>query len=174
MQAVAEAAGVGKGTLFRRFGDRDGLLPALLGETEAAFQEAYASGPPPLGPGTPAAVRLVAFGSALVERTGADADLGAALGRQVIYGRRHGPETGRAFHRHISTLLRGAGIEADHDLLAHALLPFASFETADCLRKEHAVSTARLQAAWADLVRRVTRPGGAWPTRAPTGPRHRS
>ncbi|XUL89748.1 helix-turn-helix domain-containing protein [Streptomyces galilaeus] len=31
MHEVAEAAGVGKGTLFRRFGDRDGLLLALLG-----------------------------------------------------------------------------------------------------------------------------------------------
>lgn len=32
MQEVAEVAGVGKGTFFRRFGDRDGLLLALLGE----------------------------------------------------------------------------------------------------------------------------------------------
>jgi AcrR family transcriptional regulator len=30
MEAVAREAGVGKGTLFRRFGDRDGLLVALL------------------------------------------------------------------------------------------------------------------------------------------------
>ncbi|MGW4659147.1 helix-turn-helix domain-containing protein [Streptomyces sp. NPDC004279] len=53
MQAVAEAAGVGKGTLFRRFGDRDGLLLALLDEAEEAFQEAYTSGPPsPAGTGS--------------------------------------------------------------------------------------------------------------------------
>src|SRR6266571_458096 len=32
MDAVAKAAGVGKGTLFRRFGDRAGLAVALLGE----------------------------------------------------------------------------------------------------------------------------------------------
>ncbi|MFJ6897245.1 hypothetical protein [Streptomyces hokutonensis] len=60
MHEVAEAAGVGvgKGTLFRRFGDRDGLLLALLGEAEADFHEAHTSGPPPLGPGAPARHRL--------------------------------------------------------------------------------------------------------------------
>ncbi|WP_306457930.1 helix-turn-helix domain-containing protein [Streptomyces sp. SA15] len=41
MREVAEAAGVGKGTLFRRFGDRNGLLLALLDEAEAEFQEVY-------------------------------------------------------------------------------------------------------------------------------------
>jgi AcrR family transcriptional regulator len=37
MQAVAEEAGVGKATLFRRFGDRNGLLLVLLGEAETSF-----------------------------------------------------------------------------------------------------------------------------------------
>ncbi|NUP35066.1 MAG: helix-turn-helix transcriptional regulator, partial [Streptomycetaceae bacterium] len=32
MDAIATAAGVGKGTLFRRFGDRAGLAAALLHE----------------------------------------------------------------------------------------------------------------------------------------------
>lgn len=101
MHEVAETAGVGKGTLFRRFGDRDGLLLALLGEAEAEFQEAYTEGLPPLGPGAPARDRLVAFGCALIERIAADADLGAALGRQVLHERRHASDTGRAFHRHV-------------------------------------------------------------------------
>ncbi|MFC7263012.1 TetR/AcrR family transcriptional regulator [Streptomyces lutosisoli] len=163
MHEVAEAAGVGKGTLFRRFGDRDGLLLALLGEAEAEFQEAYTSGPPPLGPGAPAKDRLTAFGRALIERIAADADLGAALGRQVLHERRHASDTGRAFHRHVSTLLRKAGVDGDHDMLAHALLAFANFETADYLRKECEVPVARLQATWADLVRRLTRSDGKRP-----------
>lgn len=54
-EAVGEAVGVGKGTLFRWFGDRDRLLLSLLGEAEADFREAYTSGPPPLGPGRPRA-----------------------------------------------------------------------------------------------------------------------
>lgn len=45
MHEVAKVAGVGKGTLFRRFGDRDRLLLALLGEAEAKFEEAYTEGP---------------------------------------------------------------------------------------------------------------------------------
>jgi AcrR family transcriptional regulator len=32
MDAIASAAGVGKGTLFRRFGDRDGLIRAVVDE----------------------------------------------------------------------------------------------------------------------------------------------
>lgn len=74
-------AGVGKGTLFRRFGDRDGLLVALLDETEGEFHEAYTCGPPPLGPGAPPADRLTAFGCVLIGRIGAEADLGASVSR---------------------------------------------------------------------------------------------
>src|SRR6187431_410062 len=62
MDAVAEAAGVGKGTVFRRFGNRAGLMARLLDESEAAWQGAVISGPPPLGPGAPARERLLAFG----------------------------------------------------------------------------------------------------------------
>ncbi|MGW5663566.1 TetR/AcrR family transcriptional regulator [Streptomyces sp. NPDC003758] len=158
MQAVAKEAGVGKGTLFRRFGDRDGLLRALLDEAEAEFHEAYASGPPPLGPGAPAADRLTAFGSTLIGRMASDDDLGASLARQLRRRSRNASETGRAFHRHVSTLLREAGVDADHDMLAHAMLAFTTFETADHLRRECDVPTERLQATWAQLVRLVTRP----------------
>jgi len=157
MQAVAEAARVGKGTLFRRFGDRNGLLLALLSEAEAEFQEAYSSGPPPLGPGAHPVDRLTAFGCALLERSADYADLGAALGRQVCYERRYSSEVAQAFHHHVSTLLSEAGVERDHDMLAHALLSFTSLELSDCLRDERGVPVARLRAAWMDLVRRVAR-----------------
>jgi AcrR family transcriptional regulator len=159
MREVAEAAGVGKGTLFRRFGDRDGLLLALLHEAEGEFETAYTEGPPPLGPGASARDRLEAFGRALIERIATDADLGAALGRQVLHDRRHASDTGRAFHRHISTLLREAGVDGDHDMLAHALLAFANFKTTDCLHAGCAVPVTRLQDTWADLIRRVTEAG---------------
>ncbi|MFF3371920.1 TetR/AcrR family transcriptional regulator [Streptomyces sp. NPDC002680] len=160
MHEVAEAAGVGKGTLFRRFGDRDGLLLALLGEAEAEFRKAYRQGPPPLGPGAPARDRLEAFGCALIERIAADTDLGATLGRQVLHERRHASDTGRAFHQHVATLLRETGVDGDHDMLAHALLAFANFETTDYLHVGCEISTARLQATWVDLVRRTVRADG--------------
>lgn len=141
--------------------NRDGLLLALLDEAEADFQEAYTSGPPPLGPGAPARERLAAFGCALIERSATATDLGAALGRRLLPRHRNASDTARAFHRHVSTLLREAGVDGDRDLLAHALLAFTNFETADHLGRECAVPTARLQATWVDLVRRVTGPDQA-------------
>ena len=138
----------------------------MLGETEADFPEAYTSGPPPLGPGAPARDRLTAFGSALIQRVAADADLGAALGRQVVHERRYGSETGQAFLRHASTLPQKKGVDANPDMLAHALLAFANFETGDCPHTGCGIPVARLQATWVDLVRRVTHDGTG---PAPTG-----
>src|ERR1044072_7081895 len=59
---IAAAAGVGKGTLFRRFGSRAGLMIVLLDEDERAHQQAFLFGPPPLGPGAPPLDRLIAYG----------------------------------------------------------------------------------------------------------------
>lgn len=155
MHEVAQVAGVGKGTLFRRFGDRNGLLPALLDDVEAEFYDAYTFGPPPLGPGAPAKDRLTAFGCALIERVADATDLGPALGRQIPAERRHTSHYGRAFHHHIASLLEEAGAEGDHEMLAHALLAFTDLESMDHLRGERQATTARLQGTWADLVRRV-------------------
>jgi AcrR family transcriptional regulator len=156
MHEVAQVAGVGKGTLFRRFGDRNGLLLALLDDVEAEFYEAYTLGPPPLGPGVPAKDRLVAFGHALIERVADATDLGPALGRQVPTDRRQTSHYGRAFRRHVQSLLREAGVVGDHAMLTHALLAFVDLETLDHLRTDNQVTTERLKSAWADLVRRVT------------------
>ena len=160
MHEVAQEAGVGKGTLFRRFGDRTGLVLALLNDAEAEFHEAYTCGPPPLGPGAPAKDRLTAFGCALIDRIMDDMDLGAALAREVPLDRRHSSAVGRAFHQHVAGLLREAGVKGDHDMLAHALLTFTNFETVDFLRDEHHVTAARLRVTWGDLVRALTAVGG--------------
>ncbi|MFE9453987.1 TetR/AcrR family transcriptional regulator [Streptomyces sp. NPDC006739] len=155
MEAIAKEAGVGKGTLFRRFADRGGLLLALFAEAEADFQDLCRSGPPPLGPGAPARERLTAFGCALIERIASDADLGSALARQLPRERRYPSETARGYHRHVSTLLGEAGVDGDRDMLAHALLTFVNIEAVDHLRHDCDVPIARLQATWADLVRRM-------------------
>src|SRR5215471_16318031 len=55
---LAERAGLGKGTVFRRFGTRTGIFQALLDDDERAFQEQVLSGPPPLGPGATPLDRL--------------------------------------------------------------------------------------------------------------------
>jgi AcrR family transcriptional regulator len=69
MRDVARAAGVGIGTLYRRFGDKSRLLAAVIGDQERELQEAVVSGPPPLGPAAPAAERLTAFLAALTHLT---------------------------------------------------------------------------------------------------------
>jgi AcrR family transcriptional regulator len=65
MDEVAHAAGVGKGTLYRRFADRSALCLALLDDSERSLQELVLRGfdrPP----GTPAVERLVDLLDALV------------------------------------------------------------------------------------------------------------
>jgi AcrR family transcriptional regulator len=64
MDGLAERAGLGKGTVFRRFGTRAGIFQALLDDDERAFQQQVLSGPPPLGPGAPPLDRLIAYGRA--------------------------------------------------------------------------------------------------------------
>lgn len=66
MDAIAAAAGVGKGTLFRAFGNRDNLLEALWGAKLAVLRDAVEEGPPPLGPKGAPRERAVAFLDALV------------------------------------------------------------------------------------------------------------
>lgn len=61
MDDVAAAAGVGKGTLYRRFVDKGGLAVALLDEREHELQQRILTGPPPLGPGAAPTDRLAAF-----------------------------------------------------------------------------------------------------------------
>ena len=67
MEQVAAAAGVAKGTVFHRFGNRMGLMSALMIERAQALEEAVTTGPPPLGPGAPDRDRLLAFLAAIVE-----------------------------------------------------------------------------------------------------------
>lgn len=67
MDGLAERAGLGKGTVFRRFGTRAGIFRALLDAEEQDFQGRVLSGPPPLGPGADPVDRLIAYGRA---RTG--------------------------------------------------------------------------------------------------------
>ncbi|WP_169945197.1 TetR/AcrR family transcriptional regulator [Microbispora sp. H11081] len=48
LDRVAAAAGVGKGTVFRRFGSRTGLVTALPEERAVSIGEAIGTGPPPV------------------------------------------------------------------------------------------------------------------------------
>jgi AcrR family transcriptional regulator len=65
MDEVARAAGVGKGTLYRRFADRSALCHALLDESERRLQEQALRGFD-LPRGTPALAQLLVLLEALL------------------------------------------------------------------------------------------------------------
>ncbi|MFD9125064.1 TetR/AcrR family transcriptional regulator [Kitasatospora sp. NPDC059571] len=118
MDQVAAAAGVGKGTLFRRFGDKSGLAAALLDARERVLQEGILHGPPPLGPGAPAGERLDAFVNAyfgyLLEHLAL-----VRMSETATPGARYRIGAYRFWHRHLAILLATA---PDPDQAAHALL----------------------------------------------------
>jgi AcrR family transcriptional regulator len=118
MEDVACRAGVGTGTLYRRFGDRAGLALALLEEDTREFQDGLIFGPPPLGPGAPAGERLQAFGPAYIDLMERHADLLVAAGAFERDGR--GPFT--LYATHLAILIAEAAPELDAPLTARALL----------------------------------------------------
>jgi AcrR family transcriptional regulator len=118
---VAKAAGVGKATLFRRFGDRGALFLALLDEHERDLQDAVLRGEPPLGPGAPARERLVAFLDALLALSLEHRDLLVAS-ETARPGARLQTGAYAFWHRHLSVLLGELRATGDPDLLAHLLL----------------------------------------------------
>lgn len=73
--AVAQEAGVGKGTVYRRFRDKSGLVAALLDDKEKELQLAMIKGPAPLGPDGGRAERRVAFVHAYLDYLQAHLDL---------------------------------------------------------------------------------------------------
>ncbi len=87
MDDIAAAAGVGKGTLFRRFGDRTGLVRAVFAAQSADLSRRIAGGPPPLGPGGDPRVRIPAILDALVVLKIENRHLSAVVEDGLIGGR---------------------------------------------------------------------------------------
>jgi len=152
MDDIAHCAKVGKGTLYRRFGDRGGLALALLNEREAEFQDRMLRGPAPLGPGAPAAERLLAFFAAQCDLLDGHLDLivdfetGSAGSRYRagFYG---------VYHRHVAILLAELAPAADAEALAHLLLAPFSGDLYLHLQRGARVPRERLLTAMEELVR---------------------
>jgi len=145
MDRVAAEAGVGVGTVYRRFGDRAGLAYALLDAEEREFQEAFLSGPPPLGPGAPAAARVRAFLHTYLDRLESEADL-HALAETRSPTARHGSGAYRTARTHLVTLLTLTGTDADEAYLADALLAVVSAGLFLHQRRELGYSASRMKA----------------------------
>ncbi|MFF4607831.1 TetR/AcrR family transcriptional regulator [Streptomyces sp. NPDC001339] len=128
MERIAAAAGVGKGTVFHRFGSRAGLMRELMLERAHALRESVTDGPPPLGPGAPPGQRLLAFLDAVVDMVGRNKGLLAALGQEATASRdtqedsREQHSVYGFWHGHISALIIQERPDLDAELLAHVLL----------------------------------------------------
>lgn len=116
---IAAAAGVGKGTLFRRFGSRAGLMMVLLDEDEKALQQAFLFGPPPLGPGAAPGDRLRAYGRERLAFVATHHELMSDVGRDPQM--RFAPPM-MLQHSHVRMLLGQAGTTGDLDAQTTALL----------------------------------------------------
>jgi AcrR family transcriptional regulator len=162
MDGLAERAGLGKGTVFRRFGTRAGIFHALLDDDERAFQEQVLSGPPPLGPGAPPLDRLIAYGRArigfLIEHR--------EIARAALDGREQVPAGSQTplSRAHIRYLLGELRPDvADLDVLATQLTaaldgPLLLYLSSAVLTEAAPLVSERLGQGWEDLVRRVCRP----------------
>ncbi|HSR86823.1 MAG TPA: helix-turn-helix domain-containing protein [Streptosporangiaceae bacterium] len=158
MDALAEQAKLGKGTVFRRFGTRAGIFQALLDDDERDFQQRVLSGPPPLGPGAAPLDRLIAYGRARIEFLTEHRDIARAAldGSQPVPAGAQTPMS----RVHIRYLLQEMRLGASEpDVLAlqltaaldGPLLLYLS-DLADV-----PVVSERLGRGWEDLVRRVCR-----------------
>jgi AcrR family transcriptional regulator len=119
IEDIARTAGVGKGTVFHRFGSRAGLVRELIGKRAQDVLDTMADGPPPLGPGAPADERLMAFFDAVIELATRN------IGLMAAYEHTEDRQAGlmyQTWHQHVTTLLTESRPDLDGELLAHILL----------------------------------------------------
>lgn len=157
MELVATEAGVGKGTLFRRFESREGLMAAVLDRSEATWQAAVISGPPPLGPGAAPLDRLLAFGHSRLELNLRHAALIRAAGSTGA--RSYAAMSFAALH--VRHLLGELDVDGDLPVLATALLAPLEVVVVEQQLRGDRMPLGRIAAGWDDLVGRVVSAGGA-------------
>lgn len=154
MDALAKRAGVGKGTVFRRFGSRSGLMHALLDHSERKNQEAFMFGPPPLGPGAAPVERLVAFGRERLLHLEVEGELHRAAEIGEAGDRYSGAPYG-LLRAHVAMLLRQADAQGEIPLIVDSLL--AALGAALVMHQMHVQGYTREQIGdnWETFVRRV-------------------
>jgi AcrR family transcriptional regulator len=155
LDAVAAAAGVGKGTIFRRFGDRAGLTQAVIDQEMRQFQDDILRGPPPLGPGAPAAVRLEAFVDELLRQLHDNLALALAAD-QAAAGTEARPWGALALH--LRVLLEELDPTLDAEVLADLLLGALGAGVIRHLSENRGVDIATLQRSARALLHGLTGP----------------
>lgn len=122
MNEIATAAGVGVGTVYRRFGDQAGLVEALMDQREHQLQQAMIEGPPPLGPGASSLERIRAFLYAYIDLLDTYASLMATAEATMSGARRFRTGPYAMHHAHLAELINQVRPDADDHYLADALL----------------------------------------------------
>jgi AcrR family transcriptional regulator len=150
-EAVAARAGVGKGTVFRRFGSREGLMASLLNHREEEWQASVISGPPPLGPGAPPMERLLAFGASRLRHHREQAALIEAAGS--TWGENYAVLGFVALH--VRMLLSQLGVRGDLGYLSTALVAPLAVPVLRQQMDAGGMSEAQVISGWNDLVARV-------------------
>jgi AcrR family transcriptional regulator len=161
MDGLAERAGLGKGTVFRRFGTRAGIFQALLDDVERDFQQQVLAGPPPLGPGAPPLERLIAYGRARIDFLIGHRE----IARAALDGRERVPAGSQTpmSREHIRFLLGAMSLgAADLDILATQLTaaldgPLLLYLSSAILAQAAPQVSERLGRGWQDLIHRICR-----------------
>lgn len=158
MEQVAAAAGVGKGTLFRRFGDRNGLIRAVFAARSEAVRAAVESGPPPLGPGAPARDRVPALLDALLGFKLDNRHLSVAL-EDAGSGSPYEAEYYGWWHGVVRDALAETDAVPDPAFAAHALLAAVRADLVEHLVAVEGLSGEEIRGRLGEYVGKVLAPG---------------
>lgn len=150
MDAVAEAAGVGKGTVFRRFESREGLMRELLRCSERQWMDRQFVEP---ADGSPLE-RLRSFGAAWAEFLVDQRLLVQAAGPSGV--RRH--LRASAPRVYVDRLLDQLGRAGDTDYLAFVLLASLELPILSRLDESGLMTRDCAEAGWDRLVRELATP----------------
>ncbi|MEV4502249.1 TetR/AcrR family transcriptional regulator [Streptomyces klenkii] len=163
MADIAAAAGVGKGTLFRAFGDRTGLIRALCEARLEPIRNAIEEGAPPLGPAAPPLERVPALLDAVLCFKIDNRHLALALegtGAASPYAAEHYEH----WHALLQGLLEQIPGRAGSGFTAHALLAATRADLVAYLAGEKGVPREELRDQLANFTAAVI---GAGPPRRP-------
>jgi AcrR family transcriptional regulator len=151
---IADAAGVGKGTIYRRFTDRSGLALALLDQSDRELQHSILRGPPPLGPGAPAGERLEAFVGALADFLEEHVELMCVAegGPEGVWFRSN---VYASYRLHVEVLLREDRPDADCATLADVVLAPLGAGLYRHLRFDRGLDPARIRSAAVEAATRI-------------------
>ncbi|AOW87620.1 transcriptional regulator [Streptomyces olivaceus] len=152
MADVAAEAGVGKGTLFRAFGDRVGLLRALYEARLGPVRDAVESGPPPLGPATPPRERVPALLDAVLCFKLDNRRLVVALEESGGGSSPYQASHYEWLHRLLRDVLKEIPGAPGSDFTAHALLAATRADLVEHLAGREGVPREALRAQLADFT----------------------